>query len=794
MSFLPRLLSFKLAMVCFLMAGHISYAQLGEALSGASDAAENLDIQSDYTTFDENLGIAKASGDVVIKYGEVTIEADEAEFHQSSGKVFARGNVSVFKPDGNYFGDEIIYNTETGEMTALDLRGSLDPIFYNAAEVEVPTGDDPTIAMDNGFFTTHDAVNPNYRIQAKRMKIFPGEKVVMKGVKLYAGDKPIFWLPYLSQPLDDELGYYFVPGYNSTWGAFLLNQYGFMIGDHTLAQAHLDFRSERGVAGGIEFKSERHRGNDNFGRLNLYYAQDQDPLQSFNGRLREPGTIDDERYRINLQHRVYLPGPEKSTLYLDIDINKLSDEFFYQDFFPAEYRTDPQPDNVLNLVKSHDRGTISLTGRYQLNDFFPTDERTELALDFIRTPIGESGFFYNGYTTAGVIDEYLGDNQRADLIARKEQLQMVRDGFLSISGGDLVDADGVVVDTATYDLTETDSLLEDIERQLDPRGYGRFDTYHEFLFPTTVGGFLSVVPRAGAGYTNYSDIEAPGTSSFDRSIFHAGTDISLKFSRKNTDAFNEALGIDGMMHVVQPYINYSYVATDEIGTNFTPIDRITPTTRLRPIDVPLFTSVDGLQDWNIARIGAFNRWITRRNGGNHQWLTLNNYFEAYLTDPEFDRDFSNLFNEVRWNPLPWLSAGTTAQLPVFGEEMDFTEINSDVSFMPTNWFRFNVGHYMLSDHPFFQDADLYTFGTYTRLSDQWGFSTNHRFEAEDGTLEYQQYQVHRDLASWTASLGAISRNNRNGDDEWGVLMSLTLKAFPRVSVPLDFQPGGGAFE
>ena len=790
MSFLPRLLLSKLATASAILAfGLSAHGQLGDAV--AAEAVTDLDIQSDYTTFDESLGVAKASGDVIIKYGEVTIEADNAEFHQSSGKVFARGNVSVFKPDGNYFGEEIIYNTETGEMTSLDLRGSLDPIFYEAGQVDAASGDDSVIEMGNGFFTTHDSANPNYRIEAKRMRVFPGEKVTMKGVKLYAGEKAIFWLPYLSQPLDDELGYFFMPGYNSTWGAFVQNQYGFMIGDHTLAQAHLDYRSDRGVAGGIEFKSERHRGNENFGRLNLYYAQDQDPLQAFSGRTREEGAVDQERYRINLQHRVYLPGPEKSTLYLDIDINKLSDEFFYEDFFPAEYRTDPQPDNVLNLVKRTDRGTFSLTHRSQLNDFFQSDERTEAAIDVIRTPIGETGLFYNGYTTVGVIDEFLGDNELADITAQRDQLRSIRDGFLTISGDELIDAEGNVVATGEFDSAETDSLLADFERQLENRGYGRFDTYHEFLFPTTVAGFLNVVPRAGAGYTNYSDIEAPGTSSFDRATFHAGNDISFKLSRKNADVFNDALGIDGMMHVLQPYLNYSYVKTDEIGNNFTPIDRITPTTRLRPIDLPLFTSVDSLQDWQIARIGAFNRFITRRNGGNHQWLTVNNYFEAYIDDPEFDRDYSNLFNEVRWSPLPWLAASTVAQVPVFGEEMGFTEINSNISFMPTNYFQFNVGQYLLKDHPFFQDADLYSFGTYTRLSDQWGFSTNHRFEAEDGTLEYQQYQVHRDLSSWTASLGAISRNNRSGDDEWGVLMSLTLKAFPRVSVPLDFQPGGG---
>ncbi|NNE91235.1 MAG: LPS-assembly protein LptD [Verrucomicrobiales bacterium] len=793
MRFLPRMLFKQLTLVGAFFAGALAFpafAQLDGAVEAAADAASNLDIQSDYTTFDENLGIATARGNVVIKYGTTVIEADEAEYHQSSGKVIAKGNVTAFKDGGQFHGDEIIYDTESGEMVAVDLRSSMDPIFYEAGRTAITGGDQP-LDLENTFITTHDSVNPNFRINSKRMTIFPGEKVVMKGVKLYAGDRPIFWLPYLSQPLDDELGYYFVPGYNSTWGAFLLNQYGFMIGDHTLAQAHLDYRSERGVAGGIELKSERHRGNDNFGRLNLYFANDQDPLTAFNGRTREEGSVDSSRYRINFQHRVYLPGPEKSTLYVDFDINKLSDEFFYQDFFPSEFRTDPRPDNNINVVKRNPWGTVSLLTRMQLNDFFDTDTRKpELAVDVIRTPLGESGFFYNGYTTYGVIDEFVGDTRRADLRSQADLLRRVRSGFLSITDDGIVDATtGETLSSTVYDTAEVDSILDEIERQLDPRGFNRFDTYHEFLYPTTVGGWLSVVPRAGVGYSNYSSIDAPGTSSFDRSIAHAGTDLSFKVSRKNADAFNKALGIDGMMHVVQPYLNYSFVSTDEIGSRFTPIDRITPTTRLRPIDLPLFTAVDSLQDWQIARIGVFNRWITRRNGGSHQWLALNNYFEAYMEDPEFNRDFSNLFNEVQWSPLPWLAASTTAQVPVFGEEMDFTEITSNISFMPTNYFSFSVGHFFLQDHPFFEDSDLYSFGTYTRLSDQWGFSTNHRFESDDGTLEYQQYQIHRDLSSWTASLGAIARDNRDGEDEWGVLMSLTLKAFPKVSVPLDFQPG-----
>lgn len=761
-------------------------------LEKAAEIAQNLQIESNDTSFDETLGIAKASGNVRIRYGEVVIESEQAEFHQSTGKVYARDNVRVFKDGSIFTGQEIIYDTNTGEMTSTDLRSALEPLFYEASDLTVPSEGSNKIAMGDSYFTTHDSADPNFRIHAKSMDIYPGDKVVMRGVKFYAGNTPIFWFPYLSQPLDDELGYYFVPGFSTPWGAFLLNQYGFMISDHTLAKAHLDFRSERGLAGGIEFKSQRHRGNPNFGRLNLYYASDEDPQSSYSGRTRQE-VIDSDRYRINFQHRVYLPGPEKSTLYLDIDINKLSDQYFYEDFFPAEYRTDPQPDNILNLVKSNPWGTVSLLGRSQLNDFFDTDERVELAVDFTRTPLWDSGFFYDGVTTAGALSENLGDSRRANLLEARDELDGyltdLDNGVLTLRNGQLTDPDGNVL-AQDFDPQNQQTVLDDLERLLAPRGYGRFDTYHELIYPMSAGA-LSVVPRAGGGYSNYSDIDDPGIDSFDRTIMHAGVDTSIKFSKKFSDIYKPNLGIDGMIHVFQPYLNYSVVGTDEIGSRFTPIDRLTPTTRLRPIDVPMFTATDGINDWQIARIGMSNRFMTRRNGGTHNWLTFNTYFENYIEDPEFNRDFSNLFNDITWSPLPWLAARLDSQVPVFGEEMDFTEANSSLTFMPTDWFQFSVGNYYLDDHPFFRDSNLLSLGTYSRLSDQWGFSTMHRFEADDNTLEIQQYQLHRDLSSWTASLGAIVRDNRGGEDEYGILLSLTLKAFPKITVPLDLEPAAG---
>tara|TARA_R110000850_G_scaffold10259_20_gene36876 strand:+ start:661 stop:2895 length:2235 start_codon:yes stop_codon:yes gene_type:complete len=717
-------------------------AQENVSLTSSSQITQNLDIQSDLSDYDKILGIAKATGDVIVKYGDVTIHADQVEFHRSTGKIYARDNVRVFTATETVDAEEIIYDIHTGEMTTSQLKSALDPIFYTSDNIAKPSEEaGGPITLLNSTFTTHDSADPNFQVKVNRLVVYPDDKIVMHGAQVRMGKVPVFWFPYFVQPMDEELGFYATPGWNSPWGAFLLTQYGFMLGENVLAKAHFDLRSERGLAGGVELKAQKFKGNPNIGRLKLYYANDSNPQERFTGQTRIiPAPTN--RYRMNLQHRVYFPGSEDETFYLDLDINRLSDAHIYEDFFPSEYKIDPKPDNLVNLVKIFDQGEISLTGRFQLNEFFQTDTRSpELAIDIIRTPIGETGFFYDGLTTYGLISEELGD---AALLAGATP----------------------------------------------PAGFNRFQTYHEFHFPTQLGGFLDIVPRAGAGYANYSNFDLPGISSFDATTLHAGMDVSFKLSKRSAHVLNRALGLDGVLHVVRPYLNYSLVSTDQIDGRFTPVDRFTPSTRLRPIDLPLFTSVDDLRNWQVFRTGVSQRWLTRKDGASYEWLSLNNYFDIYANDPEFDRNLSNFFTEIQWYPLPWLYTTTTAQLPLANDVMSFSEMSTAIGFMPTDWFHFQVGHYFLNDHPFFPDSSLFSVNTYTRLSDNWGVSTSHRFEADDSTLEYQQYSIHRDLASWTATLGGIIRDNRTSENEYGILLSLTLKAFPKVRLPVDFQPGG----
>ncbi|MEZ5303945.1 MAG: LPS assembly protein LptD [Verrucomicrobiales bacterium] len=739
-----------------------------------------VQIEALETSINPETGVAEAKGEVHIKYEDVEIFANEAEYYGSSGDIHAKGDVEIYKAGLLYRGAGAIYNIETEEITANDLRGGLDPLYFDAGEFKSPTTEIDVINLTDTELTTHDSATPNYHFKAKAIDIYPDDRVVFRKVTVYAGNTPVLWLPYFSQPFDEELGYIFTPGYSSNWGMFLLNQYGVMIGDHTIAQYKLDLRSERGIAGGITLKSVRHREKENFGEIQLYYAQDSDPTLTRTGVRSESSSrseLDQERYRVNVQHRIYLPGPEESTFYVDIDINKLSDEFFYEDFFPSEFRLDPQPDNVVSIVKQFQNAELNVLGRFQVNDFFQTDTRLpEIALDFVRQPIF-AGLFYEGETSLGIYEENM-----ADAAVRRIQ------NTISSLEEQLADPLISTLDP-TFDEAEARSMLDSLRAQIGEVGFTRFHTYHQVLYPKMLGGWLSLVPRVGIGATAYTDVAGDGASD-TRMAYSAGFEASFKMTKEYNDVQIPSLGVDEIRHIAQPYMEYSYLTVDGMEDGFRSIDRLVPSTRLRPLNVSQFTAIDDLASWNVLRLGMRNTLQTRRGTGSYNWLTLNSYFDSYFDDPEFDRDFSNFFNEVRWDPLPWLRVSLDSQVPVFGGDFDFLEVGSRVTFMPTSNFEFTVGHRWLEDHPFFEDSSQIDLRAYWRVTDNWGLGASQRYEFDDSTLELQQYSIHRDLTSWTASLGAMIQDHR-GENEYGIVFMLSLKDFPQVNIPLNIDPSGG---
>ena len=161
---------------------------------------------------------------------------------------------------------------------------------------------------------------------------------------------------------------------------------------------------------------------------------------------------------------------------------------------------------------------------------------------------------------------------------------------------------------------------------------------------------------------------------------------------------------------------------------------------------------------------------------------MDTYMDKYIDDPEGDREWSNLYNDIRWQPLPWLGIDLETQFPVFDSGSGFSEINSRLRFMPWQDMELFFAYRQLNNHPVLLDSNRIDLGTYLRLAENWGIGTQHTFEMDDGTLEVQQYTLHRDFGNWVAGMGITHRDNRF-EDEFGVIFSLTLKDFPSASLP-----------
>jgi hypothetical protein len=593
-------------------------------------------------------------------------------------------------------------------------------------------------------------------LRALICRVYEKDQVIFQNVTFYAGNVPIFWWPYLYQSLDDAFSFSISPAFLSSWGPSLLSQITFPIGEKIKGRLRLDYRARRGVALGFESDMNYGKDDSSWAKLKTYYLQDQNPLLNRTSLPR--GAVPTGRYRVSFEDRTNFTDD----IYGIVDITKLSDAFVMQDFYQNEFRINPVPDNVVAVAKTNPFYTLTAIARFQANEFFEQTERLpEVALDVKRHALFGGPIYYEGETSVG------------DL----------RRNFAKDSG------------------------FEDYDTM-------RVDTFHQLLYPNTYFGWLSIVPRVGFRATYYGETRDLGKTIFPpnnnpylpnfllpdptvanpiidageklRTVLNAGVEASFKMSREWEDVQDRTLGLDGLRHIIQPFTNFSYVKDNGLNpAAVLQFDRFEPSTQLRPIDFPQFTSIDSLDNWTIWRVGVRNRLQTRRDDLTVSWLELETYLDVNFDNP-FDRTrFSNLFNNLRFTPVPWAALVINSQLPAF--DNGFTEVNTTIAFQPVANLQLNFGHRYLNDNPFFDKSSLVVVGGYYRFDDNWGVGVQEQYEASTRTLEQQRYSVYRDLSSWVASVGAVIRDN-GGVREYGVLLTFTLKAFPKFGFDLNFDP------
>jgi len=736
------------------------------ASSGQAPVTITADGQNTY--FGE---IATADDNVILHYKDMVIFADHMIYDRSSHVVTANGNVRIFTGDRVYRGESMTYNLITKAMTSSAFYGGEYPKFLTAKQVTTPGFNH--YHLTDATFTTDNRENPSFHLAASTIEYRPNDEIVLKNVLFYVGKIPILYFPIIVQSLTDSRPVYqFSLGDSGQFGAFMYNQYNFVLDDKIRGSVEFDAREKRGFAGGVDVEYYPTTFSEMI--LKTYYAQDNLYAKTYGanavsrGNLNDSDVYDgvpsDNRYRITYQQNLQFT-PDLTSI---ANINAWSDPWITRDFFTGEYQQENQPPNFVDLQQYAPNYTLSLLASPQVNPFFETAQRLpELEFETRQQKIFDWPVEYTSQSSVVSFELHYAD---------------VND--FQNPGGYIYRS---VPNTTAYAYYHPNATYDYNPNQLTNYSAERYDTYHEFSYPHQYFNFLSLTPRIGGRFTLYNDDgQAANETDNDKARLagNVGLEGDFKISRTWLNISDPSLGIDGIRHVIEPFFDSEFAPSPTVTPNdIRGFDDRLYSTQLQPLDWTEYNSIDSIDKEAVVRLGVINSIQTKRDGGNTDLITWKTYADADF-DHNFsaatpNNTFSNLFNNVTYNATQQLSFTSQSSLDITGHS--YNQINNYVTWAPDASVKVSVGNSYLSHSPIFPDGNSAIFDLFYRMNEHWQFECQEQLDATYGSLQNQQYTIYRDLDAWQIAL-TYSDAEINGQGDHSVYLSFTLKALPKYSL------------
>ena len=690
-------------------------------------------------------------------------------------EAYLQGPLVIYQGESLAHAASGTYNWETGRAEVTDIRAKAKGMLVRGTKAEYKKDDKERsfVTVYDAYVSTEDVERPGMWVGTGKMVVYPGDYGEISRLSI-AGEEndmpvPILgWVP-ISHSLNPREGYMPGPGAKSIWGAYLLNRYGFLLGNRRVehgipvadyvATALLDYRSRRGLAGGMELTDEkmRHAYSDMHG-LALYYAADNDP--SINPTKAKRTNVNHNRYRFALQALWKLPSPERASTKASwstvANLNILSDKYMLRDYFEDICKVDDKPDNTVRLERRTPRSQTMLFTRFAPNDFYSTDERSEISYYRVRSTLGDTRIAYETRNSAGIMRQNLPSDQRS---LYQYQISKLKDP-----------------DLQAYYL-----------RLLNTSEFARVNSTHEISTNFHLFQFLNVTPKAGAGFTGYYGVD--NVEADNRLLGYVSCDFDIKFSRHFESVHIPSMGIYGLYHVIHPYATISHGTISSSNKLVPQVDTWSSTlgsstVNPMPLDLMGFTGIDGWGPWTVWRIGARNTFSTIYDDESRTLLDWNVFIDYNVDNPNTESRFSNLYSLVRFAPCRRISLNLETQTPTIKGGDGFNQYNTSITTMITPWLETRIGHRYINSHPVQGDASQLRADVHMRLNEKYTFASRMYWDVEEKRIPIQQYSLFRKFGPWYVGSTLFLRDN-GGKKETGFGISFTLGE-TGTSLPIDF--------
>ncbi len=229
------------------------------------NAEKIVKVYGDKMQYLESDDLLNIYGNAKVVTDDVIISGETIQALFQKGEVIeikAMGGVTIQKGDDTYSGQELTYHIKDEKGLILDIEAQTsledtDELAYLSGREATYTDD--LIDILDGHFTTCDLDHPHYLFKAKRIKIYPEDKIQAYHVTFWEfnGTIPLFYWPYYSKSLKDEKNK-FTPsvGYSATTGWFIKTLYSFYSKDENddkHGELYLDYYQKLGFGGGAKY-------------------------------------------------------------------------------------------------------------------------------------------------------------------------------------------------------------------------------------------------------------------------------------------------------------------------------------------------------------------------------------------------------------------------------------------------------------------------------------------------------------------------------------------------------------
>jgi LPS-assembly protein len=684
----------------------------------ATNKESPMIINGDNVEYSADSSEVTATGNIEVIYKGSKLTCNKLKVNMQTKEGLAEGNARLQDPKGVVTGEKIVYDfaNKTGVIYNSDFR--VNPYFGRAKKMEKVS--DNEFMIRNGCFTSCSLDHPHYRLAAKKIDMFPGDKVLAQKTTFYLGAIPLLYLPRFNYSMKKPIMHVQVePGSRKDWGPYILNTWRYSISDNLNALVSLDYRVKLGLGEGFEINYPRSPVGQ--GDFKFYYTNESPSHQP-------QGTPTEfQRYFMRWRHRWNIDPSTNliAELYKITDARRKFDTTrnILKDYFFREYEKDAQPLSYALLHHSFNYSSLDVLLQKRTNHWFDQLEKIpEINYNLPSIQLGESPFYFEDISQLGTY------NKKA----------------------------------ATAPVTMDDVTVT------------RFDTTNKFSLPMKIS-FMQFKPFVASRQTFY-DRGAYDQTEIVRTIFYSGADLSTKFYRvfdTKTNFLN--LDINGLRHIITPSIGYLYTHPPTISrSNLKQIDSVDAIYRGNTATLTLSNKLQTKRKGQSVDFVDFlitTDYVLDPKKGDNAYL-------AFREDESAKSNFSDILFNLKILPYSWVHFEGEATF----EHSDHTNLNYNKFSLANYALIFDLGKertFSIGQRYERKGKNEVTAFFNWRLTPKWKFAIYERYNFRQtdflgrGSQE-QEFTLTRDLHCWDLDISLNTKKHQGTS----LFFTFRLKAFP----------------